>query len=249
MKRLVSKLVPADGFSKVVHLGLTIVLPLLLFVLVRIEFTELAFGLILLSKWRMFAVRPRFWAAHVRANAVDIMVGVSILLFMIHSGAQSWQFMWAFLYGVWLVVIKPGATTAWVSLQAMIGLLCGLMALFVAWADGPLLGLVASTGLICFLAARHFFDSFEEPYAKLLSYFWGYFGAALVWILSHWLLFYGFMPQPVLLLLALGYGMSALYYLEHVGRLSKNIKQQFIFIMVAVMLIVIVFSDWKSRIV
>ncbi|HEX3568068.1 MAG TPA: hypothetical protein VHT70_00130 [Candidatus Saccharimonadales bacterium] len=249
MKPLIAKIKPASGFSYILHLVLNVLLPLLVFVLVRLHFVELALAAILLSKWRMFAVRPRFWPVNIRANAVDIIVGVSLLLFMVHSGSQLVQFGWVVLYGVWLVGIKPASTTLMVSIQALVGLLCGLMALFVAWSSGPLYGLVFAAGLICYLTARHFFDSFDEPHARLLSYIWGYFGAALVWVLGHWLLFYSIISQPALLLIAIGYGLAALYYLDHYERLTKNVRRQFIFIMIAIIIVVITFSDWGDKIV
>lgn len=249
MKQFIARITPASGFSRLVHLGFNILLPLLVFVLVRINFVQLALAIILLSKWRMFAVRPRFWPANVRANAVDIMVGISLLLFIAHTDAMMVQFMWAVAYVVWLVWIKPASTNGLVAVQAMIGFLCSLMALFLSWASAPLYGLVFMTGLLCYLAARHFFDSFDEPYARLLSYAWGYFGAALLWPLGHWLLFYGSVAQPVLLLLAIGYGLGALYYLEHTDRLTQNLQRQFLFVMSAIVLIVLVFSDWGHKVV
>jgi hypothetical protein len=121
--------------------------------------------------------------------------------------------------------------------------------LYLVWDAGPLYGLTAMTGLICFLAARHFFDSFDEPYARLLSYVWGYFGAALAWLLGHWLLFYRGLAQPTLLLSTLGYGLAVLYYLDHTDRLSKGVRRQFIFIMIAIVLVVLTFSDWGDKVV
>ena len=97
MKPLIARIKPASGFSRIAHLCLNILLPLLVFILVRINFDQLALAVVLLSKWRMFAVRPQFWAANIRANAVDIIVGVSVLLFMIHSGSQALQFVWSCL--------------------------------------------------------------------------------------------------------------------------------------------------------
>ena len=136
-----------------------------------------------------------------------------------------------------------------VSTQAFIGQLCGLMALYLAWATGPLYGLTLLTGLICYFAARHFFDGFDEPYARLLSYIWAYFGASLAWLLSHWLIYYRFLSQPTLLLSTLGYGLCVLYYLDHKDRLSKAIRRQFIFVMIAIVLIVLTFSNWGAKVV
>ncbi|HVW23676.1 MAG TPA: hypothetical protein VHB51_04320 [Candidatus Saccharimonadales bacterium] len=251
MKPLVNKLKPTSGFAHFLHLALQLLLPLIVFILLRLNlnFVQLALSIVVLSKWRMFAVRPRFWPANIRANAVDLMVGLSVVLFMDHSASLMMQLVWTVLYAVWLISLKPGTSLIMVSIQAFIGQLCALMALFLAWSAGPVIGLTFMTGLICFLAARHFFDSFDEPYARLLSYIWGYFGAALAWLLSHWLLFYHVLAQPTLLLSTLGYGLAVLYYLDHNDRLSKGVRQQFIFIMIAVVLVVLVFSDWGNKVV
>jgi hypothetical protein len=74
----------------------------------------------------------------------------------------------------------------------------------------------------------------------LLSYLWAYFGAALVWVLGHWLLFYGFMAQPTLLLVALGYALAALYYLDHYDRLTKLVRMEILITTSAIVLSVIV---------
>jgi hypothetical protein len=250
MRLLLYKLKPTNGFSYFLHLGLLIVLPVVVFVLVRLGFVQLALSMIVLSKWRMFAVRPRFWPANIRANAVDLLVGLSIVLFMSHSVTNPWlQLVWAVLYAVWLIFIKPASGLLMTSVQALIGQLCGLMALYLVWAAGPLYGLTLATGLICFLAARHFLDSFDEPYARMLAYFWAYFGAALAWLLGHWLLFYGVVAQPTLLLTTLGYGLAVLYYLDHHDRLGQAVRRQFIFIMIAIILVVLTFSDWGDKVV
>lgn len=226
MRQLIAKIKPASGYSQFLHVGLNVLFPLLIFVLVRIEFIQLAVVLILLSKWRMFVVRPRFWLANIRANAVDIIVSLSFLLFMANSASPFVQFLWAAAYALWLTAIKPMSSTFMISLQAMLGLLFGLSAVFIGLSGAPLYGLVLGTGLVCYLSARHFFDSFDEPYARLLAYGWAYFGAALTWILGHWLLFYGkgLIAQPTLILVALGYCLAALYYLDHYDKLSRLVR-------------------------
>ncbi len=249
MRPLIAKIKPASGFSRVVHVSFNVLLPLMVFILVRIDFVQLALVIILLSKWRMLAVRPRFWLANIRANSIDLMVGVSILIFMTTTPEQPLQLLWAALYGVWLTVLKPASSALMISLQAAVGFLCGLMALSVGWDTAPLYGLVFLTGLICYISAHHFFDAFDESHTRLLSYLWGYFGAALMWVLGHWLLFYGAISQPTMLLLPLGYGFATLYYLDHHDRLSAGVRRQVLFIMIAIVTIVIAFSDWGNKIV
>jgi hypothetical protein len=241
MRALITKIKPASGFSRLAHIGLNILLALLVFVLVRIDFVQLALLVILLSKWRMLAVRPRFWPANIRANAIDIIVGVSFLVFMVQADSSSMQLVWVAAYAMWLVVVKPASNALMVSLQAMVGLLFGLSALFLNWGGSALSLLVLATSLICYLSARHFLDSFDEPYAKLLAYLWAYFGGALTWTLGHWLLFYGFMAQPTLLLVAVGYGLAVMYYLDHHDKLSKLVRVE-VLITTATIVIAVVAS-------
>lgn len=229
------------------HLGLTALLPAILFVFVRMRFVQLAALIVILSKWRMFAVRPHYWTANIRANAVDIMVGISAVIFMAHSDTATWQIIWAFSYGLWLVLLKPGSSIFKVSLQATIAQLVAMIALFLNWGDAPLGVLVVASGVISYLVGRHFFTSFDEPHAPLYAYAWGYFAAAMVWVLGHWLLFYGLLAQPTLLLAVIGYGLATLYYFDHTDRLSNIMRRQFIFIMVAIIVVVLVFSDWGDK--
>lgn len=237
-KKFVSTLKPASGFSPFFRVGLNVALALAVFVLVRIEFTQMALALVLLSKWRMFVVRPRFWPVNVRVNAVDLIVSLSMLLFMLETGDLWVQLVWAALYAVWLVLVKPRSSTLMISLQATAGLLLGLLALFYGLGDAPLYWLVLGAGMVCLFSARHFFDSFDEPYAKLLSWLYAFFAAGVVWVLGHWLLFYmnGFIAQPALLLVALGYGLGSLYYLDHFDRLSKPVRTE---IMITTLIVVV----------
>ena len=251
MRLLVARIKPAHGFSQLLHFGLVLALPAVLLVLIRLQggFVQLALSLVLLSKWRMFAVRPRFWPAIIRANAVDIIIGLAAVLFMANSPSGYLQMLWAVLYAVWLLVVKPATGTFMVSVQAMLGQLAGLMALFLLWSNSSLFALIFVTSIICYVSARHFFDNFDEPYAKMLSYLWAYFGAALIWILGHWLLFYGLIAQPTLILSLVGYGLAVLYYFDHADKLSSGLRRQFIFIMVAMLIIILTFSDWGDKVV
>ncbi len=247
MRALPSKFKPTHGFSHYFHLGLISFLPAILFVLVRIDFVQLAFALILLSKWRMFVVRPRYWLANINANAVDIMVGASLLVFMDYTTSFGLQLFWAAVYGVWLIFIKPRSSTFMVSVQALLSQGLALVALYTAWTTAPTLGIVVATWLIGYWSARHFLSNFEDQYTSLYAHAWAYFAAALTWILSHWLLFYGTIPQPALLLTVISFGLGGLYFLDEAERLTALIRRQVIFIMSAIILVVLVFSDWGDK--
>ncbi len=242
-----SKIKPASGFARVVHWALVLILPVLVFVFVRWNILPLAYLVVLLSKWRMFAVRPRHWPANIRANAIDIIVGMSFVIFMAQAPSQAWQLVWLVSYEIWLLFIKPRSPVFWTSIQAGLGQFMGLTALYLLWGRASLLVLVFVSWGICYLTARHFLSSFDEPLTSMLSHIWGYVAAATTWVLGHWLLYYGFLAQPVLILSLISYGLATMYYLESNDRLSSFIRREILLIMTMVIMIIIVLSDWGDK--
>lgn len=246
LTKLRSGVKPAAGFSHFIHLALNIILPILAYILVRIDFTAIAILLVLLAKWRIFAVRPRYWLANVVSNGIDILVGVSFVLLMSSTSVEWWQIFWAALYMGWLVWLKPKSDVLSVSAQAMIGQLLGITVLYLKFGDANTSALVLGTWGVTYLAARHFLTSFEESRASLLANVWSYFAASLAFILGHWLLFYGSVPQILVFLTTIGYGLAALYYLDASERLTNKFKRQLLVFMCGILLVVIVLSDWTG---
>lgn len=244
--KLPSRIKPVQGFSYLFHLGLLLLLPILAYILVRIDFVGLAILLIFLSKWRMFAVRPRYWLANLVANGVDITVAVSLVLFMANTSVVWWQLFWTVLYGVWLIWLKPRSDVLAVSAQAMLGQLLGLFVLYFKFGDSSLALLVAGTWLVTYLSARHFLTSFEESATALLAHAWAYFSAGLAFVLGHWLLYYGTVPQIIVILTTVGYSLAALYYLDASEKLTRLLQRQLMLVMFAILLVIIVLSDWKG---
>jgi hypothetical protein len=240
------KIKPAKGFSHLVHVALLALLPILAYILVRINFVAIAILLILISKWRIVAVRPRYWLANTTANGVDIIVGVSLVLFMSNTSVTWWQLFWMVLYMGWLIWLKPRSDVLSVSAQSMIGQLLGLAVLYLKFGDASLPVLVAGTWVVTYLAARHFLTSFEEPHTALLAHVWAFFSASLAFILGHWLLFYGTIAQIIVLLTTIGYCLAGLYYLDATERLTPALQRQMLGIMSAILLIVLILSDWTG---
>lgn len=246
MQRLPAKIKPLRGFSHLAHIGLKALLPVLAYILVRTNFVGPAILLAILSKWRMFAVRPRYWMANLISNGVDITVAVALILFMGSTASTWWQLFWTALWAGWLIWLKPRYDVLSVSAQAMIGQLLGLAVLYLKFGDASLLILVATTWVIAYSSARHFLTSFEEDFAPLLAHIWGYFAAGLAFILGHWLLFYGSLAQIIVIMTVIGYGIAAMYYLEATDRLTPRLMHQLTSLMCAILLLVLVLSDWSG---
>lgn len=247
VKFLVDKIRPGRGFAHTFHLSFIAFIPLVLWALVRLELTGVAVAVLLLSKWRMFAVHPRHWINHIRTNAVDIIVGLSLLEFLIQSDTAVFQALWVVVYEIWLLFIKPRSSNALVSLQALTAQAMGATSIFLAFPDADLAFYVLGIWLICYFSARHFLAIFDEAHGILISSVWGFLAASIMWVLGHWLLFFGPVSQPAVVLSVLGFGLSALYYLDQHDRLARSIKRQILLGMFALLLVIIVFSDWGDK--
>jgi hypothetical protein len=249
MRSIKEKLKPKRGIPYVIHIGLNALLPFLLFILMHFD-PWFAVVLFLISKWRVLAVKPRYWLPNLRANGIDIIVGLSYLEFLNHTSSEFIQLIFAVLYVLWLTVIKPRSSSFFISLQAFLGQFIGLMAVFNyqnSLAPSIVL-LIIATWLVCYLAARHFFTIFDETFTSLYSHAWAYFSAALVWVLGHWLLYYyGTYAQPTILLSTISLGLWSLYYLKENEKLTNQIKKQTIMVMIAMIFVIVFLSNWSSK--
>lgn len=247
VKFIVEKIRPGRGFAHAFHLSFLALLPPVLLVLVRLDLDLVAFMVLILSKWRMFALHPRYWLAHLRTNAVDIIVGVSFLVFMASSVAMWLQIIWVVLFEIWLLYIKPGSKVGLVSLQALAAAVLGFSSIFYTAEDAALAVYVAAYWVVAYFTARHFLNAFDEKHGRLLASIWAFFAASIMWVLGHWLLFFGPVAHPALLLGSLSFGLAGLYYLESSDRLSSTIRQQIIFTMFAIVLVLVMFGQWGDK--
>jgi hypothetical protein len=192
----------------------------------------------------MISVKPRYWLPHIRTNAVDISVNLSILVFMIETSSFSWQLFWMFVYEFWILFIKPGDKVLPVSLQAILGQLAGLTAIFLAFPEAPLSVYMLLVGLVTYSSARHFFGSFDEPHAMIHSLIWAILSVNVMWVLGHWLVFAGFVAMPAIVLCSLGFGFAGLYYLRETDKLNPRLRKQIYTIMLTIMAILLL---WLIR--
>lgn len=185
--------------SEVVYTLLNIALAVAVVIVIRAtESPWPAIGLILLSKWRVLAVRPRYWFVNIQANLVDYIVSISIVVFMYGTYLSlalptEKLFILSFLtiiYVYWLLFLKPRSKRVMVAVQAGVAIFAGFGALFTFAYALPASIVVLVTWLIGYATARHVLSSYEEPHILFLSLIWGIVLAEIGWLAYHWTVAY-----------------------------------------------------------
>lgn len=223
-------------------------LPLVLLLMIRIDLVELSIVLALFSKWRVFSVRPRHWLTNLRSNATDIIVKLGTLSFMIEADSLYIQLGWTAWYVTWLMIIKPMSSYVGVSLQALVGTLIGLSALFQYSNRLSEIFLLILVWVLAVVTSRHFLSQYQEPWAQVMSYVWALFVVQLSWVLYRWTLVYGFIPQLALIVVVVAYATASVYHAHKTETLKKGfIRQQFIMTSIALLAIAFL-ADWQGAI-
>lgn len=183
---------PGFDMGDILHIGVNVLFVGVIYAMITYwELVLLAIILVLLSKWRVFAVQPRFWLPNIRANLVDAIVGIGSII-VIFQAPHAWLgIVWTSLYLGWLLFLKPQTQELWVGLQAFWAQFIGLTALFMVptFVKNPLI-ICALAWLIAWAAARHFFTNYEEPHYRTLGLAWGFLISLLSWMVLHWLQYY-----------------------------------------------------------
>lgn len=172
----------------ILNIGLALTLFLIMYLSKEAVFAVLV---VLLSKWRILAVRPRFWFANLVANMVDIIVGVGSVVFLAAADGSLWlQVGITILYIVWLLYIKPRSKREIVGLQAGVAVFVGVTALSIISYSWDSFFFVLAMWVIGYVATRHVLGSYDEPHNGLYSLAVGVIFAELGWIGFHWLMAY-----------------------------------------------------------
>jgi hypothetical protein len=196
------KLVRRRSFlSEVIYTVLNIALAVALLAVIRYtESIPFALALVLVSKWRVFAVRPRYWFANLRSNLVDFIVSVSVVihLYTIDQSALGdnrklvVMGILTLLYIAWLLFHKPRSRRSLVAAQAGVAILLGVSALFTVSYNWPVSLVVVGMWLIGYSAARHVLSTYdEETHGLFIALGWGTALAEIGWVGYHWAIAYG----------------------------------------------------------
>lgn len=216
--------------------------------------------LVVLSKWRIFAVRPRYWYANFLSNLVDLIVSMSVLM-LLYTVTQApvgdnqelvLLGIGTVLYAFWLLVIKPRSKRSFMVAQAGIAMLLGTWALFTVAYNWPVSVVVIGVWIISFSAARHVLGTYDdETYVLFLSLVWGLVMAEIGWVAYHWGIAYSLplttsllIPQVSIIMVLVGFVAYKAYdsFHHHQKIRTQDIIMPLLFTLSVIAVLLFVFN-------
>ena len=210
--------------------------------------------LVLVSKWRVFAVRGRYLWLNIKSNLVDIVVGVSVVLITYYAGATFLPVdaLLAIFYCVWLLFIKPMSSEKATLVQSLIAVFLGMGAAAIAAANLNAIVVVLVAFLVGYAASRHVLVQSSDRDFTLTTLVCGLVFAEVAWLCQSWAIIYTFgasgirIPQVAIILtifaFVYNYARQAMIKYQDDFRF-KHILGPVVFGVVLVGIIVIWFSN------
>lgn len=247
--------------SEVVYIALNIALALAVVLVIRVTASPWpAIGLILLSKWRVLAVRPRYWFVNIQANLVDFIVSISLVVFLYTTYiSSSGYYQKAFIFGVftllyigWRLFLKPRSKRSYVVTQAGVALFAGVAALYMLAYNWPVSVAVLVMWLIGYATARHVLASYDEAHISFLSLLWGFVMAEIGWLAYHWTIAYSLgldsvsFPRVSLTVICIGFILQQCYdsYYHHQKIRGNDIILPILFSFSIIVILPIALNLW-----
>ena len=180
----------------------------------------IGFILVLVSKWRMFAVRTHYLWLNLKSNLVDLIVGFSFVLLAYFSGTELLpvHYILAAAYAVWLIFVKPRTSESWNLVQALAAIFLGTSAAAILTASVNSVFFIILEFIIGYAAARHVLAqnnySMQDGYPALT---FGLLFAEVALLLHSWLIVYTFtslgimVPQAAIILSVFGFLVERMY--------------------------------------
>ncbi len=164
--------------------------------------------LVLVSKWRVFAVRLRYIWLNIKANLVDLIVGLSVVLISFYAGNDFLpvHVLLALFYSVWLIIIKPLSNDLATAVQSAIAVFLGTTACVMMTSELDSIVLILLEFLIGYACSRHVLSQSEDKNYTLTTFVCGLIFAEIAWLCNSWSIVYTFgstgirIPQVSLIL-------------------------------------------------
>lgn len=195
--------------SSVVHVVLNILLGVSA-VLITVFSASPILGilLVLVSKWRIFAVRRRYIWLNFKSNLVDLIVGLSVVILTYYAGHTFMfvDFLLIIIYVGWLLFIKPLSSEAGNLAQSLIAVFLGISASTIMTVSLDPIFAVLLAFLVGYAASRHVLVQTNSGDFKLTTLVCGLVFAEVAWLCHFWEIIYTFggtgirIPQVAIIL-------------------------------------------------
>ncbi len=241
--------------SNMVHILLNLLLGVgAVFITVLSGSPVLGLLLVLVSKWRIFAVRARYLWLNIKSNLVDLIVGISVVLLSYYAGAAFMpvHFILAGFYCIWLLFIKPLSSENANLAQSLTAVFLGTSASAIMTAGLDVTALVLLEFLIGYAASRHVLAQSSDKDFTLTTLVCGVVFAEVAWLCNTWSIVYTFgstgvrIPQVAVILtifaFVYNYARQAMIKYQEDFRF-KHIVGPVVFGAVLIGIIVICFSN------
>lgn len=164
--------------------------------------------LVLASKWRVFAVRARYFMLNLKSNLVDLIVGISVVLLAYYAGPSFLpvDFILMAFYSAWLLFIKPLSNETAAMVQSLIAVFFGMSAAVILSANLNSIVITLIAFLIGYAASRHTLIQSNDKDFTLTTLVCGLVFAEIAWLCNSWSIIYTFgttgirIPQLALIL-------------------------------------------------
>ena len=231
--------------SNAVHIFLNILLGMMA-VLVTVFSANPALGIVLvvMSKWRVFAVRSRYLLINIKSNLVDFIVGLSVVLLSFYAGSSLLpvHIILMAVYVVWLTVIKPMSSENANLVQALVAVFLGISASTIMTANLDATVAILLAFLIGYAASRHVLVQTETEHFGLTTMACGLVFAEIALLCHSWAIIYSFGETGIKIPFVYNYARQAMVRYREDFRF-KNIVGPVVFGALLIGIIVIFFSE------
>lgn len=231
------RFIPSPKYShkeisgRLAHHALSFALPVSIYSFVAIFYLPwVALLLIILSKWQIFIVKPRFWWANLKFSAVDLIFKLSILGLLVMAQFKIdalvtkntliltiLQLSLVGLYLYWNISLRKQSSPTGMRTQALVAQLLALIT--ISWGAGfsglttPLSLAIISAWIVSYSAAQHCLFAYEESAIPQLASLWALFATSLSFMQFIWAQNFLFFSQllyiPLMPFIVSGFGFVA----------------------------------------
>ena len=194
--------------------------------------------LVVISKWRIFAVRARYLWLNIKSNLVDLIVGISVVLLTYYAGSSF--------------LIVDFVLMAITLAQSLIAVFLGMSAATIMSANFNVVLLILLSFLVGYAASRHVLVQSDAKDFTLTTLVCGLVFAEVSWLCYSWEIIYTFgstgirIPQLAIILtifaFVYNYARQAMIKYQEDFRF-KHIIGPVIFGVVLIGIIVLCFSN------